>query len=80
MISIIRLRELFYDREENKFLEGKRILKEALHEIGHTFSLKHCKNNCVMKYSNHLMEVDEKPAKFCSSCSKKLMDLLDKMN
>lgn len=80
ILSIFRLRESLYGRPKNKKLFELRVLKEASHEIGHTFDLRHCKNYCVMQFSNSLAEADEKPAKFCSSCSKKLIDLLDKMN
>jgi len=80
LIQITRLKESFYNRSENKALFELRIFKEAVHELGHTFCLEHCDNECVMKFSNSLAEADEKPAKFCSSCSKKLIDLLDKMN
>lgn len=72
IISITRLREKFYNRSKKKRKEGKRILKEALHEFGHTFSLKHCTNNCVMQFSKSVTYVDKKPFKFCKSCQQKL--------
>jgi len=28
------------------------IQKEAIHEIGHVMGLRHCKNDCVMQFSN----------------------------
>ena len=75
LISITRLRENFYRRPENKALFELRILKEAVHELGHTFGLEHCNNNCVMKFSNSLADTEEKPAKYCQSCSYKLKKL-----
>ncbi len=72
LISIARLRELFYRRPENETLFELRILKEAVHELGHTLSLAHCNNNCVMQFSNCLADTDEKPAEYCQFCSKKL--------
>ena len=80
LIQITRLKEGFYNRPENESQFELRVLKEAIHELGHTFCLKHCNNKCVMQFSNSLLEADEKPAKFCLSCSKKLEDLLGNLN
>jgi len=68
LISIYRLRGSFYNKEEDISLFDLRVLKEALHELGHTLGLRHCTNNCVMKYSKSLKEVDEKPEEFCLAC------------
>ena len=80
LIQITRLKEGFYNRPENKAQFEVRVLKEAIHELGHTFCLVHCNNKCVMQFSNSLLEADEKPAKFCLSCSKKLKDLLGNLD
>lgn len=72
LISIARLKEKFYRRKEDSGLYELRILKEAVHEIGHTFSLTHCSNLCVMQYSNHLQDTDDKPPTFCNSCVNQL--------
>jgi archaemetzincin len=51
----------------------ERLLKEALHEIGHTFGLPHCSDmRCVMSFSNSLSDADRKSRRFCPSCQKKL--------
>lgn len=47
--------------------------KEAVHEVGHVLGLKHCKNRCVMHFSNSLLEAMEKPCELCESC-KMLID------
>lgn len=72
IISVTRLREEFYRRKEDPPLFELRILKEAHHELGHTFGLKHCENICVMKFSNSLADTDKKPPTFCESCMKNL--------
>ncbi len=74
LIAIARLRESFLEKPENKALFELRILKEAIHELGHTFNLKHCNNFCVMRSAGSkpenypLTNIDEKPAKFCNDC------------
>ncbi len=73
LISITRLRENFYTRAENNALFELRILKEAIHELGHTFSLEHCNKYCIMRFSNSLADTDKKPPKFCEACQKKLV-------
>jgi len=68
LISIFRLKESNYDREENSALLEKRILTESIHELGHTFGLDHCENDCVMQFSESLMLVDKKTPNFCVKC------------
>lgn len=68
LISITRLKESFYNRPQNEALYELRILKEAFHELGHTFGLKHCENDCVMRFSNSLADTDRKPPQMCDSC------------
>jgi len=72
LISIFRLKETFYDREENPALFEKRTLTESIHELGHTFGLDHCDYDCVMQFSDSLMQVDKKTLNFCDKCIRKL--------
>lgn len=74
LISITRLRETFYGRSEDESIFHLRVVKEAVHELGHTFGLEHCKNECIMRFSNHLGETDDKPLNFCNSCTENLMN------
>ena len=71
-VSILRLSEKFYNRSEDREKLNIRLLKEAIHELGHTFGLKHCKNDCVMRFSKDLAEANKKPPKYCKSCSTQL--------
>lgn len=78
IISVTRLRERFYRRTENIAKFEQRVLKEAIHELGHTFGLEHCENLCVMRFSNCLDDTDRKPHDFCEICLEKLNNLLNK--
>lgn len=50
-----------------------RTIKTAVHEIGHMFSMSHCKHAvCLMNGVNHIVESDSKPNVLCSECLKKL--------
>ncbi|WP_069807058.1 archaemetzincin family Zn-dependent metalloprotease [Vulcanisaeta thermophila] len=50
-----------------------RVLKEILHELGHTFGLDHCLDpTCVMHFSNTVHDTDTKGPGFCPRCLLKL--------
>ncbi|MEW6456324.1 MAG: archaemetzincin family Zn-dependent metalloprotease [Acidobacteriota bacterium] len=71
LISIKRLREEYYNKRKNDSIFLLRTLKEAVHELGHSFGLNHCKNSrCVMFFSNSIIDTDNKSYKFCSICEK----------
>jgi archaemetzincin len=68
VISLFRLR--LGAKEENL---RQRAVKEAAHELGHTFDLSHCANSrCVMYFSNTLEDTDRKKDDCCASCEAKL--------
>jgi len=53
----------------------KRIVKEAIHELGHTFDLRHCKDEmCIMHYCRKIEDVDRKSSQFCRYCNIFLAD------
>jgi archaemetzincin len=69
VISLTRLRQTFYSLPVNKPLFLRRAKKEAVHELGHVFGLPHCPDpECVMHFSNSLMDTDKKRAAFCARC------------
>ncbi len=77
LISVTRLREEFYGGTENAAQFEQRVIKEAIHELGHTFGLKHCENLCVMRSSNSLVNADRKPSKFCEKCANRIDKFID---
>jgi len=52
-----------------------RIIKEAIHEIGHTFGLRHCPDHaCIMHYCRTVEDVDRKSGHLCRYCNVLLED------
>ncbi|MCK4473544.1 MAG: archaemetzincin family Zn-dependent metalloprotease [Anaerolineae bacterium] len=76
-IALPRLRQSFYGLPEDKPLFRQRVLKEAVHELGHTYGLNHCPDSqCVMHFSNRLHDTDVKGAEFCSRCRTQIDPLM----
>jgi archaemetzincin len=76
-IYLPRLRDELYvcrsDKKNNLFQQ--RVIKEAVHELGHAFGLRHCQiSKCVMHFSNSLSDTDFKDDKFCERCNKILKE------
>jgi len=58
---------------KSSFLIKERALKEALHELGHTLGLDHCKTpGCAMNISKDIYDIDEKKKTYCKECLNKL--------
>ncbi|MCG8619579.1 MAG: archaemetzincin [Desulfobacterales bacterium] len=57
-----------------------RILKEAVHELGHCFDLRHCEDaRCIMHYCRKLGDVDHKSQDFCRYCRIMLSDEIKRL-
>lgn len=69
LISLWRLKPEFYGENAGSDVFVLRILKEAVHELGHTFGLQHCQRSlCVMHFSNSIFDTDRKQSLFCGQC------------
>lgn len=74
LISTARLRFQKFHSIGRRRLEShevfiERMLKEAVHELGHTFGMRHCNNrSCVMAFSNCLEDTDYKSDQYCDRC------------
>jgi len=74
LVSTHRLHNQFYGISEDKRLLESRLLKESIHELGHTFGLIHCFTlTCVMKSSTYVEEIDQKSIHFCRSCEQEVL-------
>jgi archaemetzincin len=75
VVSSARLRDEFYGLPEREELMRDRLVKEAAHELGHTFGLRHCPDwRCVMASSHAVERLDIKGADFCRACWKPILD------
>ena len=78
VVSLARLRRTYDDRPAPEVMVEGRLLKECLHELGHTFGLAHCGDGtCVMSRSNSVLDVDRKRAAFCRDCRLRLRKLTE---
>ena len=74
LVSTHRLHNQFYGILEDGELLKDRLLKEGIHELGHTFGLIHCfALKCVMKSSTYVEEIDQKSIHFCRSCEQEVL-------
>ena len=70
-VALVFTPRLEHNADEELFFE--RLVKESMHELGHSFGLGHCSlPDCVMSFSNSVADVDRKKAKYCANCARKL--------
>jgi archaemetzincin len=73
LVSIYRLRQEFYGLPEDWGLLGDRLLKESVHEIGHTLDLTHCDDySCAMAPSHAVEWIDLKSSVLCHNCQARI--------
>ena len=69
VVSTHRLDPQAYGLPENHELLLSRLEKEAIHELGHTYGLIHCRDStCVMHASTYAEDIDLKGTAFCRRC------------
>jgi archaemetzincin len=69
VVSTHRLHQEFYGLPADEDLFHDRLLKESLHEIGHTLDLRHCEDyRCAMAGSHAVEWIDLKESAICSEC------------
>jgi archaemetzincin len=74
VVSLARLRQEFYGLPSDESLLRERVVKEVLHELGHTFGLTHCADSkCVMSLATHIGLVDNKEERYCGRCGAHLV-------
>ena len=79
IVSTIRLNE-GHRALNNQEPYLSRIIKEAIHELGHTFKLRHCREHtCLMHYCRNESDVDRKSDQLCRYCKVLLEDEMKRL-
>lgn len=69
VVSAFRLRQEFYALYADEDLLRQRLLKECVHELGHTLDLRHCQDyRCAMASSHAVEWIDLRDSTLCESC------------
>ena len=72
LVSWHRLRQEFYGMPFDPELLADRLLKESMHELGHTLGLTHCQDYaCAMAASHSVEWIDLKGRYFCRDCGER---------
>lgn len=68
-LSVYRLLPVHYHTPRDKELFKRRVIKEAVHEVGHLYGIGHCRSPaCVMLACTSVSHVDRKRGSFCNVC------------
>ena len=77
LVSWHRLRQEFYGIPADPELLADRLVKEAVHEVGHTLGLTHCQDYaCVMAASHSVEWIDLKGRYFCRDCGERAASIV----
>jgi len=73
VVSLHRLKQEFYGLPKDEAVLRQRLLKEAVHEVGHTVSLTHCSDyRCAMAPSHAVEWIDLKESWLCGVCQERV--------
>jgi len=73
VVSLFRLKRENYEMLDEEKVLFSRVLKESIHQLGHLWGFKDCRNpKCVMYLTEEVTEVDRKGKKFCDNCLRKV--------
>jgi len=79
VVSTFRLRQEFYGLDDDQDLLKDRLLKESIHELGHTLGLRHCEDyRCAMASSYAVEWIDLRERLWCEECHAKARSELAK--
>src|SRR5262252_5509909 len=77
VVSFHRLMQEFYGLPGDTNLLVQRLIKEAVHEVGHTLHLTHCDDySCAMAPSHAVEWIDLKEGVLCSNCQDRALGAL----
>jgi archaemetzincin len=77
VVSAHRLAQEFYGLPPDPALLRDRLIKEGVHEIGHTLDLTHCEDYaCVMAASHAVEWIDLKQAALCPNCQSRALEAM----
>jgi archaemetzincin len=73
LVSAHRLRQEFYGLPPDTEMLRQRLMKESVHEIGHTLALTHCDDyQCAMAPSHAVEWIDLKDVSLCEACRSRI--------
>lgn len=76
LLSLARLKADSGTLEMRDDMLRKRLVSEAIHQVGLLRGLAHCPNNrCVMFYAASVAEIDKRGQGLCANCKKRLIHL-----
>jgi len=75
LVSYHRLRQQFYGLPPDHDLLVERLVKESVHEVGHTLDLTHCRDySCSMAPSHAVEWIDLKDPALCAECGVRALE------
>lgn len=74
VVSSMRLDTRFYGLPGDPERLHARLLTEMVHELGHTYGMRHCDvPRCAMNRSTYVEEIDLKDSHYCGGCARHLL-------